>query len=76
MIKEYDVYYATGGGPIVQGGSDVWVNNWIDNIAPKLNVKPDDAFVVGCVARNQHRKNQSSKTEVSVFYLLALSNFR
>ena len=22
-----------------------------------MNVKPDDAFVVGCVARNQHRKN-------------------
>ena len=40
MIKEYDVYYATGGGPIVQGGSDVWVNHWIDNIAPKLDVKP------------------------------------
>ena len=40
MIKEYDVYYATGGGPIVQGGSDVWVNHWIDDVAPKLDVKP------------------------------------
>ena len=24
---------------------------------PKLGIKPNDAFVVGCVARNQHRKN-------------------
>ena len=24
---------------------------------PKMNIKPDDAFVVGTVARNQHRKN-------------------
>ena len=24
---------------------------------PKMNAKPDDAFVVGTVARNQHRKN-------------------
>ena len=36
----YDVYYATGGGPLVLGGADVWVNHWIDNIAPHLKVKP------------------------------------
>jgi hypothetical protein len=36
----YDVYYSTGGGSLVGGGSDVWVNHWIDNIASKLDVKP------------------------------------
>ena len=25
----YDVYYSTGGGSMVYGGSDVWVNNWL-----------------------------------------------
>jgi len=40
MTDIYDIYYSTGGGPIVRGGSDVWVNYWIDNIAPKLKVKP------------------------------------
>ena len=33
----YDVYYATGGGSMVYGGSDVWVNNWLREVAPKLN---------------------------------------
>ena len=33
----YDVYYTTGGGSLVYGGSDVWVNNWLKEIAPKLN---------------------------------------
>jgi len=36
----YDVYYATGGGPLVLGGADVWVNHRIDNISPHLKVKP------------------------------------
>ena len=40
MTDIYDIYYSTGGCPIVRGGSDVWVNYWIDNIAPKLKVKP------------------------------------
>ncbi len=39
-IKEYDVYYTTGGGTLVGGGADVWVNNWIKEIAPKLDVTP------------------------------------
>ena len=33
----YDVYYATGGGSMVYGGSDVWVNNWLREIASKLD---------------------------------------
>lgn len=32
----YDVYYSTGGGSMVYGGSDVWVNNWLKEISPKL----------------------------------------
>ena len=32
----YDVYYATGGGSLVYGGSDVWVNNWLREVSPKL----------------------------------------
>tara|TARA_B110001454_G_scaffold219068_1_gene249736 strand:+ start:3144 stop:4214 length:1071 start_codon:yes stop_codon:yes gene_type:complete len=35
----YDVYYSTGGGSLVGGGSDVWVNHWIKEIYPKLKVK-------------------------------------
>ena len=34
---EYDVYYSTGGGSMVYGGSDVWVNNWLREVAPKLD---------------------------------------
>ena len=33
----YDVYYSTGGGSLVYGGSDVWVNYWLENVAPKLD---------------------------------------
>jgi len=40
MSKEYDVYYSTGGAGMIGGGADVWVNNWIEEIAPKLNVTP------------------------------------
>ena len=37
MSEIYDVYYSTGGGSMVYGGSDVWVNNWLKEVAPKLN---------------------------------------
>lgn len=36
----YDVYYTTGGGPWVNAGTDMWVNQWIDLISPHLDVKP------------------------------------
>jgi len=36
----YDVYYTTGGGPWVNAGTDTWVNIWLEEIAPKLSVKP------------------------------------
>ena len=37
---DYDVYYSTGGGTTVGGGADVWVNHWLEYIAPVLKVKP------------------------------------
>ena len=36
----YDVYYTTGAGPWVNAGTDIWVNNWMNEISPKLDVKP------------------------------------
>jgi len=36
----YDVYYTTGGGPWVNAGTDTWVNIWMEEIAPKLDIKP------------------------------------
>ena len=36
----YDIYYTTGGGPYTNAGSDKWVNDWLEFIAPKLDVKP------------------------------------
>ena len=36
----YDVYYTTGGGPYTNAGSDKWVNDWLELVVPKLDVKP------------------------------------
>lgn len=36
----YDVYYTTGGGPWVNAGTDMWVNMWMKEISPKLDVTP------------------------------------
>ena len=36
----YDVYYTTGGGPWVNAGTDLWVNDFIENIVPHLKVRP------------------------------------
>ena len=32
----FDVYYSTGGGSLVYGGSDVWVNKWLKEVSPHL----------------------------------------
>ena len=40
MNEVYDVYYSTGGAQLVGGGADVWVNNWIEEVAPPLDTKP------------------------------------
>ena len=37
---EYDVYYTTGGLHFVGGGSDIWVNDWIELISKRLDVTP------------------------------------
>jgi len=58
MSKEiYDVYYSTGGGSLVGGGADVWVNYWIENIAPHLKVKPRLLI---------HRTRPPGKTSVEI----------
>ena len=36
----YDVYYTTAGGPWFNSGADIWVTNWIEEVAPNLEVKP------------------------------------
>jgi hypothetical protein len=36
----YDVYYTTAGGPWFNSGADIWVTEWIKEVAPHLNVKP------------------------------------
>lgn len=36
----YDVYYTTAGGPWFNSGADMWVTEWIKEIAPLLDVKP------------------------------------
>jgi hypothetical protein len=36
----YDVYYTTAGGPWFNSGADMWVTNWIKEVAPDLKVKP------------------------------------
>ncbi|MBC8421817.1 MAG: hypothetical protein H8E03_00195 [Pelagibacteraceae bacterium] len=38
--KEYDVYYTTGGLHFVGGGSDLWINNWVELIPTKLKTTP------------------------------------
>jgi len=36
----YDVYYTTAGGPWFNSGADIWVTEWIKEVAPHLEMKP------------------------------------
>lgn len=36
----YDIYYTTAGGPWFNSGADIWVTDWIKEVAPNLEVKP------------------------------------
>ncbi len=36
----YDVYYTTAGGPWFNSGADMWVTEWIKEVATQLEVKP------------------------------------
>lgn len=47
-MSSYDVYYTTGGGPWVNAGTDMWVNEWIKYVYPKLETKS-----VLCIHRNK-----------------------
>lgn len=49
----YDVYYTTGGGPWVNAGTDTWVNIWMEEIAPKLDVTP-----ILLIHRNRPKGNE------------------
>lgn len=51
--KIYDVYYTTGGGPWVNAGTDTWVNIWMEEITPKLDVTP-----ILLIHRNKPKGNE------------------
>ena len=53
----YDVYYTTAGGPWFNSGADIWVTNWIEEVAPNLEVKPLLLF---------HRKKPSNYEEFPI----------
>ena len=40
----YDAYYSTGGGSLVGGGSDVWVNHWIKEVSPHFQSHQKEAM--------------------------------
>lgn len=53
----YDVYYTTAGGPWFNSGADIWVTEWIKEVAPHLEVKPLLLF---------HRKKPDNYEEFSI----------
>ena len=44
--KTYDVYVTTEVGDVSLGGISHWVDNWVRDIAPNLEVKP--ILVIEC----------------------------
>lgn len=59
----YDVYYTTGGGPWVNAGSDIWVNLWMELVAPKLDVKP-----ILLIHRNKPKGNEDYKFPIETYW--------
>jgi hypothetical protein len=59
----YDVYYTTGGGPWVNAGTDTWVNIWLEEIAPKLKVKP-----VLLIHRNKPKGHEDFKFPIETHW--------
>ena len=59
----YDVYYTTGGGPWVNAGTDTWVNIWLEEIAPKLKVKP-----VLLIHRNKPKGHKNYKFPIETHW--------
>ena len=59
----YDVYYTTGAGPWVNAGSDIWVNNWLTEISPKLDVKP-----ILLIHRNKPKTHVDYKFPIETYW--------
>jgi hypothetical protein len=59
----YDVYYTTGGGPWVNAGSDIWVNLWMELVAPKLDVKP-----ILLIHRNKPNGNEDYQFPIETYW--------
>ena len=59
----YDVYYTTGGGPWVNAGSDIWVNLWMELVAPHLEVKP-----ILLIHRNKPKGHEDYKFPIETYW--------
>ena len=61
----YDVYYTTAGGPWFNSGADIWVTEWIKEVAPHLEVKSLLLF---------HRKRPDNYEEFHIFQQAATND--